>query len=51
VEGTPVIDEQPPSRMAARTVECVLALDGQTAPRFGQRVLVRFSATDKAGTR
>ena len=50
VEGALVIDEQPPSRMAARTVECVLALDVPTALRFGQRVLVRFGATDAAST-
>jgi multidrug resistance efflux pump len=50
VEGALVIDEQPPSRMTARTVECVLALDVPTALRFGQRVLVRFGALDTAGT-
>jgi multidrug resistance efflux pump len=51
VEGALVIDEQPPSRMTARTVECVLALDVPTALRFGQRVLVRFGAVDTAVTR
>lgn len=51
VEGALVIDEQPPSRITARTVECVLALDGPTALRFGQRVLVRFGAVDASGKR
>jgi hypothetical protein len=49
VEGALVIDEQPPSRMTARTVECVLALDVPTGLRLGQRVLVRFGAPDTAG--
>lgn len=42
VEGALVTDEQPPSRIAPRTVECVLAFDVPVALRFGQRVLVRF---------
>ena len=48
VEGTLSIDEEPPSRTAARTVECVLALDVPTALRFGQRVLVRFGTAGRA---
>jgi multidrug resistance efflux pump len=50
VEGTLVTDEQPPSHMTARTVECVLALDGPTALRFGQRVLVRFGDAGTVGS-
>jgi multidrug resistance efflux pump len=51
VEGAAVIDEQPPSRISARTVECVLALDAPTGLRFGQRVLVHFGAVHTAGMR
>jgi multidrug resistance efflux pump len=43
-EGTLSVDEEPPSRTAPRTVECVLALDAPATLRFGQRVLVRFEA-------
>ena len=42
-EGALSIDEEPPSRTAPHTVECVLALDAPTGLRFGQRVLVRYT--------
>ena len=47
LEGALPIDEQPPSRVTTRTVECVLALDAPTPLRVGQRVLVRFGAASK----
>ena len=42
VESTLPIDEESPPRLSNRTVECVLALDGATPLRIGQRVLVRL---------
>lgn len=48
VAGSLVVDEQPPSRLTARTVECVLAVDAPAGLRFGQRVLVHFAAPKTA---
>lgn len=44
VVGPSTLEEDPQQRANSRTVECVLALDGATEARVGQRVLVRFGA-------
>lgn len=49
VVGPSTLEDDPQQRANSRTVECVLALDGATQARVGQRVLVRFG-TAHAGT-
>ena len=52
VFGASTLEEDPMVRSTTRSVECVLVFD-QTPPaslRIGQRVLVRFPASNKAGT-
>ncbi|MEI7037396.1 efflux RND transporter periplasmic adaptor subunit [Fulvimonas yonginensis] len=42
--GPSSLEDDPQQRINSRTVECVLAFDGPTPLRVGQRVLVRFGA-------
>ncbi len=44
VFGESTLQEDPTQRINERSVECVLALDGESTLRVGQRVLVRFPA-------
>ena len=50
VFGQSTLQEDPTQRINERSVECVLAFDGASTLRVGQRVLVRFPAAVKAAT-
>jgi multidrug efflux pump subunit AcrA (membrane-fusion protein) len=50
VFGQSMLQEDPTQRINERSVECVLALDGKSTLRVGQRVLVRFPASTQPAT-